>query len=149
VSMPMATAPARPPWSAAALMGAVVALIVRIAVCCLPFRSVASATRVVARTTTRPAVHEEIVAALTAVDAGARLLPVRVACLERSLTAVVLLAARRRGVQWCVGVRTPPLAAHAWLLDNEGQPVGEPSTTAAYRPLLIVPVSTATLRSDP
>jgi Transglutaminase-like superfamily len=49
---------------------------------------------------------------------------VRTACLERSLA--IALAANLRGldVNWCVGVRTPPFEAHAWV-ECDGRPVRE------------------------
>jgi hypothetical protein len=62
--------------------------------------------------------------------------------MERSLTAVVLLALRRRGVTWHTGIRTPPLTAHAWLTDTTGEPIGEPSSASTYSPLLTIPAPT-------
>ncbi|MBV9013943.1 MAG: lasso peptide biosynthesis B2 protein [Pseudonocardiales bacterium] len=111
------------------------------------FNHVTAAVRWLADTTRRHATPDEVMRMLHAVDAAATLIPVRVACLERSLTAVVLLAARRRGVTWQLGVRTPPLATHAWLVDATGKPIDEPLTTAAYRPLITVSPQTLANRS--
>ncbi|WP_279510120.1 lasso peptide biosynthesis B2 protein [Actinomadura sp. 7K507] len=44
---------------------------------------------------------------------------------ENSLAAFILLALRRRSVDWCVGCRFMPAESHAWI-QIEGQPVGEP-----------------------
>lgn len=107
-----------------------------------PINHVVAAVRWLAGTTRRAATSGEVMRVLHAVGAGAAWVPVRIACLERSLTAVVLLAARRRGITWRMGVRTPPLAVHAWLADATGEPIGEPSTTAAYRPLITVSAPT-------
>jgi hypothetical protein len=117
---------------------AITALIVRLAVRAARFDHVTAAARWLASTTRREATHEEVLRVLRAVDAGATWVPLRIACLERSLTAVVLLAARRRGVTWQMGIRTPPLAAHAWLVDAGGELVGEAATTAAYQPLITI-----------
>lgn len=121
---------------------ACVALIIRIALRVVPFDRVTSVVRWVAGRTRREATPDEVRRVLLAVDSGAAWVPVRIACLERSLTAVVLLAARRRGVTWQMGVRTPPLAAHAWLANVAGEPIDEPSTTAAYRPLITISAQT-------
>lgn len=117
---------------------ACIALVVRLVLRVARFDRVTTAVRWLAGTTRRAATTEEVTRVLRAVDAGAAWVPIRVACLERSLTAVVLLAARRGGVTWQMGVRTPPLASHAWLVDATGKPIGEPPTTAAYRPLIAI-----------
>lgn len=120
-----------------------VGLIVRLALRTARFNHVVAAVRWLAGTTRRDATPEQVMRVLHVVDAGASWVPVRIACLERSLTAVVLLAAGRRGVTWQIGVRTPPLTVHAWLVDaTTGDPIGEPSTTAAYRPLITISAST-------
>jgi hypothetical protein len=61
-------------------------------------------------------------------------------CLPRALATTLLC--RMRGVwpTWCTGVRTSPFAAHAWV-EVASQPVGEPTETASYRPILTVPPS--------
>lgn len=139
MSTPMATSKHRvraslPTTACAAGVG----LLVRLALRLVRFDHVTHAVRWLAGTTRQPAKLEEVLSTLRAVDAGAEWIPVRMACLERSLTAVILLAGRRRGVTWQMGVRTPPLAAHAWLADANGEPIGEPPTTAAYRPLITI-----------
>ena len=69
---------------------------VRTAVRLLRFDHVTTSAQWLQRLASRRATPEEILSALHAVDAGAALLPFRVACLERSLAALLLLAARRR-----------------------------------------------------
>jgi hypothetical protein len=50
------------------------------------------------------------------------------------------LLCRIRGVwpTWCIGVRTAPFAAHAWV-EVDGQRIGEPQGPGYYRPLIIIP----------
>lgn len=138
MSTPMATAHRVRLSLAATASAACVGLIVRFALRVTRFSHVMAAVRWLAGTTRRDATSGEVMHVLHAVDAAAAWVPVRIACLERSLTAVVLLAARRRGVTWQMGVRTPPLAAHAWLADATGEPLCEPPTTASYRPLITI-----------
>lgn len=45
-------------------------------------------------------------------------------CLLRSLAIVLLCRARGQQPVWCVGVRAPQVASHAWV-EAEGAPVGE------------------------
>jgi hypothetical protein len=144
----MATGRRSRPGFLPALAGASAGLVVWLALRLLRFDHVTASVRRLARTPRRLATTAETLQVLHAVDAGAALLPVRVACLERSLAAVVLLAARRRGVTWCMGVRTPPLASHAWVAGHDGEPIGESSTTVDYRTLMkISPVTTTNRRS--
>ena len=49
---------------------------------------------------------------------------IRTACLERSLAIALAANLRRLDVNWCVGVRTPPFEAHAWV-ESQGRPVRE------------------------
>lgn len=58
-------------------------------------------------------------------------------CLQRSVATVLLC--RMRGVWpvWCVGVRTAPFRAHAWV-EIDGTPVGEPYPAGYYRALITV-----------
>lgn len=138
MSTPMATM--RTPRSSlpTRIAGACAGLVVRTAVRLLRFDHVTTSAQWLQRLASRRATPEEILSALHAVDAGAALLPFRVACLERSLAALLLLAARRRGVTWRMGVRTPPITTHAWLADAAGEPIGESSPVAGYRPLLTI-----------
>ena len=147
MSTPMATTRLPLPGIATTATAACVALLVRLAVRTARFDRVIAAVGWLAGTTRREATTDEVSRALGAVDAAAAWVPARIACLERSLTATVLLAARRRGVTWRMGVRTPPLAAHAWLADLHGEPIGEPMTTADYRPLITIYAPTFPNRS--
>lgn len=147
MSMPMATARRPRPAFFTTAAAAFTAFVVRLAVRAARFDRVTTAMRWLAGTTRRDATREEVLGVLRAVDAGAAWVPLRIACLERSLTAVVLLAARRRGVTWHMGIRTPPLAAHAWLVDSAGEQIGEPATTVAYQPLITISAPTIPNRS--
>jgi transglutaminase superfamily protein len=114
---------------------------VRAAVRLLPFGWLTGIIRTVNRGPA--ATRAEAERALYAVDNTSRLLPFRVACLERSLAGLVLLAARRRSVTWCLGVRqTPPVAMHAWLADTAGAPIAETEIMPPYRTIL-------TMRPEP
>ncbi|MFD7368878.1 lasso peptide biosynthesis B2 protein [Nocardiopsis alba] len=45
-------------------------------------------------------------------------------CLELSLAAALTGILMRGAVDWCIGVRLMPYAAHAWV-EAEGTPIGE------------------------
>ncbi|MBB5157715.1 AMP-binding protein [Saccharopolyspora phatthalungensis] len=74
----------------------------------------------------RPATGEEIAATLHAVDAGADWLPLRIACLERSLAAVLLIAARHRTVAWSSRTRK-------WI---KGRRTASPRSSRVAAPIL-------------
>ncbi|TVT43829.1 lasso peptide biosynthesis B2 protein [Amycolatopsis rhizosphaerae] len=137
MSMPMATGNARErPMLIAELAGAAAGLVAWLVLRALRFDRITAIVRWLINARPRHASPSEIARTLRGIDAGARLVPVRVACLERSLAGVLLLAARRRGVTWQMGIRTPPLASHAWLSDPDGEPIGEASSTMQYRTIL-------------
>ncbi|WP_184728790.1 lasso peptide biosynthesis B2 protein [Saccharopolyspora phatthalungensis] len=131
----MATPPAGPhvSWSARCA-GAAAATIAWLAVRCLRFdRTVWLVQHLVSGTGRRLATAREAEAMLRAIDEGAAWLPMRVACLERSLAAVLLAAGWRRAITWCYGVRArPPLTMHAWISTPTG-PVGEREEHIAAR----------------
>lgn len=138
MSTPMATMDAPRSALPARVLGACAGLVVRTAVHLLRFDHVTTSARWLQHLASRRATTEETLSALHAVDAGSAMLPFRIACLERSLAALLLLAARRRGVTWRLGVRTPPITTHAWLADVNGEPIGESFPIADYRPLLTI-----------
>jgi hypothetical protein len=70
----------------------------------------------------------------------ASVLPFRVACLEETAAAMLVLALRGRRAGWCHGVAADPIRLHAWM-SVDGQPVAELASTARYTPLLQVPSS--------
>lgn len=62
----------------------------------------------------------------------------RQGCLRRSLAVVLLARLHGQRPDWCVGVRTSPFAAHAWV-EVDGRPAGEDDMGAgadSYRTLL-------------
>jgi Transglutaminase-like superfamily len=59
-------------------------------------------------------------------------------CLQRSLATTVLCRIRGVWPTWCIGVRTAPFVAHAWV-EVDGQPIGEPRGPGYYRPLIVIP----------
>lgn len=85
----------------------------------------------------RPATAEQAAAAREAVVA----VSLRCAgahCLQRSIAAALLCRLRGRWPTWCMGVRTNPFSAHAWI-ETDGEPVGEPHPAGYYRPLISIP----------
>jgi Transglutaminase-like superfamily len=93
-----------------------------------------AATRWPGRCAARQAVDE----ALHCVRQMAYVLPWRIACLEESVAAMLVLAVIGQSVVWCHGVATDPIRLHAWLTVN-GVPVAEPASTVRYTPLLQIP----------
>ncbi|GAA3042431.1 hypothetical protein GCM10020229_79240 [Kitasatospora albolonga] len=73
--------------------------------------------------------------ALLSVRWVARVFPARVACLEESTAASLLLALGGRGSAWRHGVATDPIRLHAWICDIHGRPVEEPEHTGDYTPI--------------
>ncbi|MFD9380894.1 lasso peptide biosynthesis B2 protein [Streptomyces sp. NPDC059999] len=73
--------------------------------------------------------------AVRSVRWAARAVPARVACLEESIAASLLLAAGGRGKAWRHGVAADPIRLHAWIADERGRPVEEPGHTDDYTPL--------------
>ncbi|MGW2546929.1 lasso peptide biosynthesis B2 protein [Kitasatospora sp. NPDC001574] len=59
-------------------------------------------------------------------------------CLQRSVATALLCRSRGTWPTWCTGVRSDPFRAHAWV-EADGQPVGEPASTALYHRVLTVP----------
>jgi hypothetical protein len=138
MTMPMATGPpshVAVPDAVAAIAATVVAIVL------LNMAGLERTTAVMRRLRTggrmRPATIDEASGACAAIDSCARWLPFRVACLERSVSAYLLLGIRGRRVGWHLGVRiAPPLVIHAWIT-ADGQPIGQIEDIAtAYRPLL-------------
>ncbi|MGH8903010.1 MAG: lasso peptide biosynthesis B2 protein [Egibacteraceae bacterium] len=101
------------------------------------------ATRLVAllrRLSAHPASLPEAEAAVHAAALVARRYPGRAACLERSLTAVLGAALRRRHLDWCLGAATDPRRFHAWV-EAEGRPITAPDddpVEPAYRRVLTI-----------
>ncbi|WP_129789142.1 lasso peptide biosynthesis B2 protein [Promicromonospora panici] len=91
-----------------------------------------------ANLTATPSPADEAERVVSAVRWASRWVPFRVACLEESIAAVLVLAARRRGVTWCHGVAPDPVQFHAWV-QAHGSPVAEPPTTNRYTVLLAIP----------
>lgn len=91
-------------------------------------------TRLPGRCVPRQAVEQ----VLHCVRRMAYVLPWRIACLEESVAAMLVLAVIGQSAVWCHGVATDPVRLHAWLTVN-GVPVAEPASTARYTPLLQIP----------
>jgi hypothetical protein len=100
-----------------------------------------------ARRARRPATHDDAARAVNAVRWAGRHWPARVACLEESVAATILLGLRRLQVTWCHGVAADPIHLHAWIQAGD-RPVAEPETTNHYTPLLQVPADAATMEDQ-
>lgn len=92
-----------------------------------------------ARRGARKATYKETLASRDAVVAVSMLCAGE-GCLQRSVATALLCRTRGAWPTWCAGVRTTPFAAHAWV-EVDGQPVGEPSSTASYRPIIVVSIA--------
>ncbi len=104
----------------------------------LRFGRVVALARWTTRRCRRTASLTEATSMTTAISQTARHRSGRVACLERSLAAVLLAALHRRSVGWRIGVRLMPYASHAWI-EIDGYPVGEPDTRdRPYLPVLSI-----------
>ncbi|MFE7190568.1 lasso peptide biosynthesis B2 protein [Kitasatospora sp. NPDC057595] len=99
---------------------------------------VVHAIRLAMSTGCRPATPKEAAAAVDAVRAAGWYAPGRTACLEESAAVVLLLATRRLTVTWCHGVAADPVRLHAWVQTEDGTAVGEPDSTRAYTPVLVL-----------
>ncbi|MDT0447770.1 lasso peptide biosynthesis B2 protein [Streptomyces hesseae] len=107
----------------AAAMGLALAL----ALLGLPFCFTVRAARIARRAGRRPIGHDRAEALVAAVRHTGRLWPVRAACVEISLGAVLAAALLGCRLNWCLGVRfsPPPTEYHAWAGLPGGGPVGE------------------------
>lgn len=107
---------------------------------CSPFRYQLALVRATRRWCRRPADSGEAAVAVAAVSWAVRRYPGRAACLERSLAAVLLAAASRRRLDWCLGAVADPYRFHAWV-ETEGHPVSawdDPSSPFGYIRLISV-----------
>jgi transglutaminase superfamily protein/coenzyme PQQ synthesis protein D (PqqD) len=105
---------------------------------CFSFRIQLALVRATRRWCRRGAGSDEAAATVATVDWAARRYPGRAACLEQSLTAVLLAAAARRRLDWCLGAAPDPYRFHAWV-EAHGRPVptqGDPATPLGYARLL-------------
>lgn len=85
----------------------------------LPLRiSIFLVSRVKGRCARKPASVEQGHDAISAAREVTRLFPGRVACMELSLTAVLIMAARGRALEWTFGFSSDPLAFHSWVCAN-------------------------------
>ncbi|MGH3925132.1 MAG: lasso peptide biosynthesis B2 protein [Pseudonocardiaceae bacterium] len=86
----------------------------------------------------RQAASGSVEHALDCVRNAASVLPCRVACLEETAAAMLVLALRGRRAGWCHGIAADPIRLHAWIT-LDGHPVAEPASTTRYVPLLHIP----------
>lgn len=103
-----------------------------------PFRTSLAMVRRARRHWCHPVPPADPAALVTAVGWAVRCYPGRAACLEQSLAAVLLAAARRRSLDWCLGAAADPYRFHAWV-EAAGRPVripGDPQSAAGFVRLL-------------
>ncbi|MGH8887819.1 MAG: lasso peptide biosynthesis B2 protein [Egibacteraceae bacterium] len=134
MATPMAVQQPGRPRTAARVLAVAALVCARLAVRTLRFGWLTVATGRLQRRCRRPATAQGAAAALAAVRWATLRVPGRAACLEVSLAATALLAARRRSVTWCLGVAADPVRTHAWI-EVDGRPVGEPPETGRYVPI--------------
>lgn len=91
------------------------------------------------RHTTRSASPEDAHAAFYAVRRAGLVSLGRVACLEESAAAALLLAITGQRVTWCHGATADPIRLHAWVQTEDGQRVAEPPSTARFTVLRTIP----------
>lgn len=91
------------------------------------------------RLASRPATTALTARAINAVRRVGLLAPGRIACLEESAAAFLILAAGRRRVYWCHGVAADLVRLHAWLRINDRDPIAEPPSTHQFTALRIIP----------
>lgn len=137
--LPVIAAP-RFPWALRAIAAALVTIAVRSAGARgRAFARMIWLAAIVTRPGTAASAHEAD-EALRAVRWTAQFVPVRMACLEESVAAVVALALAGRHAGWRQGIACDPVRMHAWI-EARGRAVGEPGTTSCYTPLIRLPVS--------
>jgi hypothetical protein len=118
------------PWRLAALPAVVLVLLVRQSGRKHRFARLVRLTELGARhpwATDLQARH-----AVRAVRHAARYIPARIACLEESVAAKLLLAAAGKRATWCHGIATDPVRLHAWIAGRDGDPIDEPPSTHRY-----------------
>ncbi len=98
------------------------------------FARIIALLTVVARWPRRRAEPAAVEHALHCVRNVASVLPFRIACLEETAAAMLVLALTGRRAGWCHGVAADPIRLHAWIA-LDGQPVAEPASTARYKTL--------------
>ena len=97
-------------------VSAVVGLLVSLLLLKFPLRvPITVVLRLKQRLAHRPATMSEGLAVLKAVHAVSRWFPWRVACMELSLTTVLMGAVRGRELDWCFGHSRDPLTFHSWV----------------------------------
>ncbi|MFI1012648.1 lasso peptide biosynthesis B2 protein [Streptomyces sp. NPDC020965] len=112
------------PQRCAARLGLIAAmLLLRL----LPFQLTVRLVRLARRFGRRPLAPERAEDLVSAVRYAGRRWPVRIACMESSLAAVLAAAITGRKLNWCFGVRfvPPPVEYHAWAEAPGHGPVGE------------------------
>ncbi|MFC7488653.1 lasso peptide biosynthesis B2 protein [Knoellia pratensis] len=94
-----------------------------------------------ARMGARPATYDEAARARANIVAVSRRCAAQ-QCVQRSLATALLCRLHGVWPTWHTGVRMEPFLAHAWV-SVDGVPVGEPESTALFRPIMTVSPTTS------
>ncbi|GAA3082380.1 hypothetical protein GCM10020000_80450 [Streptomyces olivoverticillatus] len=108
-------------------LAAAIGLALALGLLALPFRHTVRAARWARRAGRRPLGRQRAEDLVAAVRHTSRLWPVRAACMETSLGAMLAAALLGRRLDWCLGVRFSPSPTeyHAWASLPDDGPVGE------------------------
>ncbi|MGW2370008.1 lasso peptide biosynthesis B2 protein [Streptomyces sp. NPDC001667] len=108
-------------------LAAAIGLALALVLLALPFRHTVRAARWARRAGRHPLDRQRAEDLVAAVRHTGRLWPVRAACMETSLGAMLAAALLGRRLDWCLGVRfsPPPTEYHAWASLPDDGPVGE------------------------
>lgn len=116
-----------------------VALVVAIVLLRLPFSWAIQAVSMLRRPAGKLATAKATAEVLTAVDRAAGRFPCRVACLERTLAAVLASALCGLRLDWAIGVAEDPYRFHAWV-EAEGKAIvpADDSAFPDFRRVLVL-----------
>ncbi|QYC45023.1 hypothetical protein Nocox_37345 [Nonomuraea coxensis DSM 45129] len=106
-------------------LSAVIAHLLAAALIRLPFRLLSRVLGMVGRWCRHAATPTQARIAAEAARWAGHWMPGRAACLENAVAAMLTAAVRGRRVHVCIGARTQPYAAHAWIETTSGAS-GEP-----------------------
>lgn len=131
--------PLAPAWAPVAACALATVLLVRAAGRRThAFSRLVRLVRIAALVARRPVRDVDAVAVLDCVRVIGGVSPFRTACLEETVAAMLALALTGRRAGWCHGIAADPIRLHAWL-SLDGCPVGEPTSTLRFTPLIQLP----------
>lgn len=127
-------------WMARAVVALVVVLAAqRMGRASRAFPRLVRVLELAAQQTRSSATPGEVTRAIHAVRRASFVFPTRVACLEESTAAVLVLRSCGASVRWCHGVAPDPITLHAWVETHDGEAPAEPSSTSGYTIVRTIP----------